>query len=69
MDYAPGKWRDIPEIGGMKPWACSYSRGGERYAITLYGTDEAQVINDNCSDLPGLRVDGQLVSEASAIRR
>lgn len=57
------EFRDVHPIGAMKPWACSYTKGGRRYAITLYGTDAEQVLNDHCADLPGLTIDGELVAE------
>ena len=56
------EWSDTPHIGGMKPWACSYDKGGVRYGITLYGTSPDQVLEDNCDTLPGLTVDGEQVS-------
>lgn len=56
-------WTDEKPIAGMKPWACSYTKDGStRFGITLYGTDAQQVLNDNCADLDGLRVDGEVVS-------
>lgn len=56
-------WKDTPPIAGMTPWACSYTgQDGRTYGITLYGTDAKKVLEDNCSDLPGLRVDGELVA-------
>ena len=55
------KWTDALELAGMTPWACSFEKDGRRYAITLYGTSQQQVLNDNCDQLAGLRVDGELV--------
>ena len=56
----PIDWKDTPHIGGMKPWACSYDKGGVRHGITLYGTSPDQVLEDNCDSLYGLTVDGEI---------
>jgi len=69
QDYEPGPWRDVKPIGGMKPFVCTYTKDGVPYGITLWGTDEAQVLNDNCAELDNLRIDGILISEADAIPR
>ena len=55
-------FQDATPLAGMTPWACSYDKDGRRHAITLYGTDPDQVLNDNCDTLPGLTVDGELIA-------
>jgi hypothetical protein len=58
------QWVDARKLAGMTPWVCSYDGpDGQRYGITLYGTDAQQVLNDNCGELPGFQVDGELVQE------
>lgn len=60
------EWEDARPIGGMKPWTCSYSKDGKRFAITLYGIDPDQVLEDNCGELDALSVDGELICEGRA---
>jgi hypothetical protein len=48
--------KDVKPIGPLKPWACSYTKNGRRYGITLWATDAAHI-------LLGYRVDGELIAE------
>lgn len=57
----------LTPLGGMVPWACSYDGADGRYCIILYGTDPRQVLEDNCADLPGLKVDGRLEAKGKLI--
>lgn len=68
-DFGPGEWSEVNHVAGMTPWACSYDGPHGRMAITLYGTDADQVLNDNCADLLGLSVDGELVAVAPTVKR
>ena len=70
-DFQPGAFQDVPSFAGMKPWACSYRApdGNGRMAITLYGNDQKQVLEDNCDALPDLAVDGEMVARAPAMKR
>ena len=49
-----------PQFPNLIAWACSFDRPGGRRAITLYSSDQAQVLEDNCDELPGLTVDGKM---------
>lgn len=53
---------ETPPIAGMIPWACTYFKDGKPFCITLYGADEEQVLQDNCAELNGLRVEGRLLA-------
>lgn len=55
------QWEPVPEIAGMTPFACSYKKDGKPFAITLYGTSEEQILEDNCSELQDLKIDGVLI--------
>lgn len=68
-DYEPGPWKDVHPIGGMNPFVCSYTKEGVWFGITLYGTSEDQVLEDNCAELDNLRIDGILIAEADAVPR
>ncbi|QGH74947.1 hypothetical protein MAL1_00201 [Bacteriophage DSS3_MAL1] len=57
---------ETPPIAGMIPWACTYFKDGKPFGITLYGSDEDQVLQDNCAELPGLRIDGRLLASIPA---
>lgn len=61
------EFEDVTPIGGMIPWLCSYDNDGSRFSITLYGTDPQQVLENNCSSLSGLTVDGQLMMVSKPI--
>lgn len=54
---------DVKPVAGMKPWACTYIKDGEKFGITLYGTDAEQVLEDNCDRLDGLSVEGELAAK------
>lgn len=60
------EWVNAKSLAGMKPWACSCTKDGRRFAITLYGSDAEQVLNDNCAELSELCVDGELICTALA---
>jgi hypothetical protein len=45
-------------LAGMTPWLCEYDGPDGVHGIVLYGTDSAQVLEDNCAELPGLRIEG-----------
>ena len=47
--------KDVYPIGPLKPFACSYVKNGKRYGITLWATDEKNI-------LPGYRIDGVLIA-------
>ena len=47
---------------GQIPWACSYDRGGRRFAITIYGDSPEQVLADHGNELAELAVDGELIA-------
>ena len=66
-DFKPGPWKDVPHIAGMTPFTCSYTKDGLWFGITLYGTSEKQVLEDNCGELENLRIDGVSICEADAI--
>lgn len=59
-------WTEAKAIGGMETWVCSYSQGGVRFGITLYGTDPEQILEDNCDALPDLVIEGRLIATAEA---
>ena len=59
-----GNWEIPQHIHGLKPWACSYDGPDGRYAITLYSSDPQRLLEDNCDALPGLAVDGELLSRS-----
>lgn len=50
------------KLAGMQLWACSYTENGVLYAISLYGTSEKQILEDNCDQIENLVVDGRMVS-------
>lgn len=56
--------KEIPaqQIPGLKPWCCEYVKDGDSYGITLYGETPESVIENNCADLEGLKVLGELHS-------
>lgn len=54
------------QIPGLTPFACTYYRDGRTFGITLYGETEESVIENNCSELDGLRVDGVLIGTMDA---
>ena len=57
----------VKSLAGMKPWACSYQNSdGIWYCVTLYGTDKSQVLEDNCTELNSLKVEGELIAEMPA---
>lgn len=60
------EFKDAEPLAGMTPYACSYTKDGVWYAITLYGTSEEQILEDNCDLLDNLRIDGILVAVADA---
>lgn len=62
----PMEFTPAPRFGHMKPFWCEYQKDGVPYGIPLYGTDECQVLEDNCDTLPGLKVLGVLDSTAPA---
>lgn len=52
-DYTP-----TARIPGLTPFICTYYQNGIPLGITLHGSDEKQVVADNISQLPGLKVEG-----------
>lgn len=68
-DFGPGDFSGVPVIAGMVPWMCSYTKDGARFAITLYGTNPRQVLEDNCEQLQNLCVDGQVMAISSSVRK
>jgi hypothetical protein len=53
-------------IGPLTPFLCEYDGPDGRYGIMLYGTDEKQVLEDHCAELPGLSIDGVVYERISA---
>lgn len=57
-DFIPAQ-----QIPGLKPWLCSYDGPDGRHSITLYGDTAEAVLENNCGELSGLTVDGEMVGE------
>lgn len=53
---------EASSAAGMYPYACSYTKDGDRYGITLFGCDPESVVENNCDVLENLKVDGVLDS-------
>lgn len=49
----------VHPIGPLKPFACSYTKNGRLFCITLWATDEKHI-------LPGYHVDGLLIATKDA---
>lgn len=49
-------------IPGLHPFVCSYYISGRKFTITLYASDPVQVLRDWSWSLPGLEVEGILIS-------
>lgn len=69
MNYDPGEFADTQPLAGMKLWACSYTKDGQRFGINLRGTSADQVLNDNCDAFDDFNVDGEVVATAPAVPR
>ncbi len=64
--YEPGEFQPTTALAGMTPWVCEYDGPSGKFGITLYGANADQVLEDNCMELPGLKVLGELHSTAAA---
>jgi hypothetical protein len=53
-------------IGPLTPFLCEYDGPDGRYSIMLYGTDEKQVLEEHCAELPGLSIEGVVYERISA---
>jgi hypothetical protein len=52
---------EIPPIGKMEPWACTYVKEGRFYGITLWAVDPNQILEDWCATLTDLQVEGRIL--------
>lgn len=49
-------------IAGLKPWACTYTKHGRPFCVTLYGSSEDNVLEFYGAKFRELRVEGKLLA-------
>lgn len=50
------------QIAGLKPWACTYTKHGRPFCVTLYGTSPENVLDFHQGRFRELRIEGQLLA-------
>ena len=62
------KLKDVEPRGDLLPFACTYSRNGRRFCITVWAKtwEEAETESEASKTLFGFQVDGRLLATSDA---